>query len=64
MHYVALSDLSSYDSQAYYIVLRPNGQKQLEETNDIGSVLADDVELSIPITDLIAAYNQLHGTTY
>lgn len=62
--YVTLSDFSTYDSDAYYVVLSPEGQSQLENTNDMKCVDVGNVELSIPIGDLIAAYNQLHGTNY
>lgn len=64
MSYVTLSDFSTYDSDAYYVVLSPAGQEQLENSNDMGFVDVENVEVSIPIVDLIAAYNQVHGTTY
>jgi hypothetical protein len=62
--YITLSDFSTFDSDAYYVILSPEGQAQLESANDMKCVDVGNVELSIPIGDLIAAYNQLHGTNY
>ncbi len=62
--YVALSDFSTYDSDGYYVILTPEGQSQLENSLDMKCVDLHNVQLSIPIGDLVAAYNQVHGTSY
>lgn len=62
--FVALSDFSTYDSKAYFVSLTEEGLTQLEGTNDMKSVDVENYKFCIPIEDLIAAYNQVHGTDY
>ena len=62
--YVTLSDLSTYDSIAYLVALNEAGIDQLNEVNDMQNVDASNFEAIIPLSDLIAAYNQVHGTSY
>jgi hypothetical protein len=62
--FVALSDLSTYDSDGYYVSLNGAGLDELESTNDLKSVSTDNYRFCIPIADLVAAYNQLYGTDY
>jgi len=59
--FVALSDLSTYDTNGYFVSLTPAGMDELEATNDLQSVSVHNYEAKIPIADLIDAYNALHG---
>jgi len=62
--YVTLSDFSTYDSIAYLVALNDAGIEELEEVSDMQNVDEKNFEAIIPLSDLIAAYNQVHGTSY
>jgi hypothetical protein len=62
--FIALSDLSTYDTDGYLVALNGAGLEELESTNDLKSVSVHNYTVRIPISDLIAAYNQLYGTDY
>jgi len=46
--FVALSDLSTYDSDGYYVSLNGAGLDELESTNDLKSVSTDNYRFCIP----------------
>jgi len=62
--FITLSDFSTYDHDAYYVSLNDEGLTQLQETNDMKNVDQKTYKVCIHIADLIAAYNELHGTDY
>jgi hypothetical protein len=62
--FVTLSDFSTYDSDAFFVQLNDAGMSQLEGNNDMKFVDVENYLACIPIGDLIAAYNQVHGTDY
>lgn len=62
--FVTLSDFSTYDRDAFFVSLNDAGLAQLEDSNDLKFVDVENYTVCIPISDLIAAYNQLHGTDY
>lgn len=62
--FITLSDFSTYDNKGYFVSLTEEGLIQLEGTNDMKSVDVENYEFCIPIEDLVAAYNQVHGTDY
>jgi hypothetical protein len=61
--YVVLSDGSTYDGAEDCAIafVTDEGQKQLEECYEFKAVEDDDMEL-IMLSDLIDAYNKVHGT--
>jgi len=61
--YLVLSDGSTYDGAEGCVVafITDEGEKQLEESYEFKSVESNDMEL-IPLSDLMDAYNQVHGT--
>lgn len=62
--FVTLSDFSTYDRDAFFVSLNDAGLAQLEGNNDLKFVDVENYNVCIPISDLIAAYNQLHNTDY
>jgi hypothetical protein len=61
--YVVLDDNSTYSAVdgATVCYLTVEGQEMLEENNDFQSVGVYEVE-SVSISDLLDAYNKVHGT--
>lgn len=62
--YVTLSDFSTYDSNAYFVVLNEAGVAELESVSDMQNVDEKNFEAIISFNDLISAYNQVHSTSY
>lgn len=61
--YVVLSDGSTYDGADGCVIayITDEGEKQLEECYEFKSVELGDMEL-ITLSDLMDAYNKVHGT--
>lgn len=62
--YVTLSDFSTYDTDAFFVVLNKAGESELGAVNDMKNVDGENFEAIIPLSEMIAAYNQVHGTCY
>jgi hypothetical protein len=62
--YIVLGDNSTYDlaDDAVIAILTQAGQDHLSDAMDFDAVHDDDA-IYIKLSDLIAAYNQVHGTT-
>ena len=63
--YVVLGDGSTYDlaDDASIAILTQEGQDHLTDAMDFEAVHDDDA-VYINLSDLIAAYNQVHGTSF
>lgn len=63
--YVVLGDDSTYDlaDDASIAILTQDGYDHLSEAMDFDAVHDDDA-VYINLSDLIEAYNQVHGTNY
>ena len=60
--YVVLDDMSTFSGDGFVVYISDKGQEQLEETNDMKHV--DDSEITaISVSDLLDAYNTVHGTS-
>ena len=61
--YVVFSDGSTYDGADGCVIayITDEGEKQLEECYEFKAVEHDDMEL-ITLSDLMDAYNKVHGT--
>jgi len=61
--YIVLSDGSTYDGADGCVIayITDEGEKQLEECYEFKGVELNDMEL-ITLSDLMDAYNQVHGT--
>jgi len=61
--YVVLSDASTFDGLdgCFVAFVSDKGQEELEACSDFKAV-EDGEAVDIPLEDLIAAYNQVHGT--
>ena len=61
--YVVLSDGSTYDGVIGCMVayITDEGEKQLEECYEFKGVEHDDIA-HVTLTDLLDAYNKVHGT--
>ena len=64
MIYFVLSDNSTYDANGFVVVLTEQGNEELSEALDFKSVSEDEIVSEIPLSDLIEAYNLIHGTDY
>ena len=61
--YLVLSDESTYEGAdgCTLVYITDDGEAQLGECNDFKSVAKSDMEI-VTLSDLIEAYNQVHGT--
>ena len=61
--YMVLSDASTFDGVdgCFIAFVSDKAQQELEECSDFNAVEDGEAE-DIPLEDLIAAYNQVHGT--
>jgi len=62
--YVTLSDFSTYDNNAFFVVLNKVGEEELSAVNDMKNVDGENFETIITLNEMIEAYNQVHGTSY
>ena len=63
--YLVFSDMSTYDSvleDCVVAYITPAAQNELEDCNDFKTVEPSEM-MMVPLSDLLDAYNQLHGTT-
>jgi hypothetical protein len=62
--YLVFSDMSTFDSDvddAVVAYITDTAQDELESCNDFQAVEPGEMRM-VPVSDLIDAYNQLHGT--
>jgi hypothetical protein len=61
--YLVLSDDSTFDGaeDCYVAYVTDHGQEELESCSDFKAVEAEDMRM-VTLSDLLDAYNQLHGT--
>jgi hypothetical protein len=62
--YVTLSDFSTYDTNAFFVILNEAGIAELDSAGDMKNVDENNFEAIISFNDLISAYNQVHSTSY
>jgi len=63
--YLVLDDNSTFATDGYFVILNEPGQEQLDDYNDMKCVHpAQGVEVHISLSDLLAAYDKVHGTDY
>ena len=61
--YLVLSDSSTFDGAegCYIAYVTDDGERELEACSDFKAVEDDDVEI-ITLSELLDAYNKVHGT--
>ena len=61
--YLVLSDASTFDGAdgCFIAYVTDEGQEELEACSDFNAVEDDEMEI-ILLSDLLEAYNQVHGT--
>ena len=61
--YLVLSDSSTFDGAegCYIAYITDSGQEELESCSDFQAVEDDEVEI-ITLSELLDAYNKVHGT--